>query len=80
MEIDMSTSIETLVPAEENIGITVFYNTEENWINVLTCKVGTSVIPFHMEIFPYTDTLLGQWVKRRDLDPSSIYIFACERR
>ena len=67
-------------PPQGDIGITVFYNRNEGWINVLTCKVidVKDIHPISVEIFTYTHDLLSQWIKRASLD-ANIYIFDCIR-
>lgn len=63
-----------------DIGISVFYNREEGWINVLTCHVGARDLrPISVEVFTYTDTLLLQWTKRANREPNTIYVFSCNR-
>lgn len=71
----------TLVPTEDSIGITVFYNRAEGWLNVLTCTIGAGVYdlrPISVEVFSFTEDLLGQWIRRAAFEPS-IYLFSCQR-
>jgi hypothetical protein len=80
----MTTDNKSMVvdPDKGYIGITVFFNKDEGWINVLTCEVGTSVSnlrPISVEVLPYTATALQQWIVRAEREPNSVYIFGCKR-
>lgn len=63
-----------------DVGISVFYNREEGWINVLTCHVGARDLrPVSVEVYPYSDELQIEWSKRALREPNTVYVFSCNR-
>ena len=67
-----------LLSDEGNVGVSVFYHKEEGWINVLTCRVDRDIQPISIEVYPYTDALLAQWINRSKFT-SKVYVFECNR-